>query len=156
MWRGGRPPNFSWLIPREVAGSGLPNEGSMEWLFNKGVRAILTLREHPLPTHWVEKYGFDYLFLYVEDFHAPTQEQLDQAISFMHRCISQGKPVLAHCLGGYGRTGTVLAAYLVSIGYSAKQAIAEVRRKRPGSIEAGEQENAVYVFEKRLRERQLP
>ena len=54
---------------------------------------------------------------------------------------------------GCGRTGTMLACYLVSKeGYSAEEAIAEVRRRRKNSIETKTQEKAVIEFERSLKE----
>lgn len=53
---------------------------------------------------------------------------------------------------GCGRTGTMLACYLVSKeGYSAEEAIAEVRRRRRYSIETRTQEKAVLEFERSLK-----
>ena len=48
---------------------------------------------------------------------------------------------------GYGRTGTILAAYLISEGMTANEAINKVRGKRPGAIETYEQENILFEFE---------
>ncbi|HCA46062.1 MAG TPA: protein-tyrosine-phosphatase, partial [Armatimonadetes bacterium] len=48
-----------------------------------------------------------------------------------------------HCMAGLGRTGTMIACYLVSQGMPAEEAIAEVRRARPGSIQTEQQEQAV-------------
>jgi len=48
---------------------------------------------------------------------------------------------------GYGRTGTILGAFLISKGLTANEAIAEVRQKRYGAIETIEQEDVLYEFE---------
>ena len=57
-----------------------------------------------------------------------------------------------HCAMGRGRTGTMLACYLVSKeGYSAEEAITEVRKRRKNSIETRTQENAVMEFERSLK-----
>lgn len=59
------------------------------------------------------------------------------------------QPVAVHCRAGYGRTGTMLACYLVAVeGYSAVDAIAETRRRRSWSIETEQQEQAVFDFER--------
>ena len=50
---------------------------------------------------------------------------------------------------GLGRTGVVLACYFVEKGLSAQNAIARVRRMRPGSIETDEQADAVVEFARR-------
>jgi len=47
-----------------------------------------------------------------------------------------------------GRTGTVLAAYLVQNGMRADDSIQLVRERRPGSIQTPEQEAALREFEK--------
>lgn len=60
--------------------------------------------------------------------------------------------VAVHCMHGHGRTGTMLACYLVkSRKMSGGDAIAEIRRIRPGSIETHEQEKAVVQFFQRTK-----
>ena len=68
---------------------------------------------------------------------------------FVDEALSLGESVVVHCAAGYGRTGTMLACYLVHKGYGPTEAINEVRRKRPGSIETKEQENAIYEYSAR-------
>jgi atypical dual specificity phosphatase len=59
---------------------------------------------------------------------------------------------MVHCAAGKGRTGAVLAAYLVkSQSLTAKDAIEKVRGTRPGSIQSVVQETAISMYEKYLR-----
>lgn len=60
--------------------------------------------------------------------------------------------VAVHCMLGHGRTGTLLACYLCKERHLAGgDAIREIRRLRPGSIETAEQEQAVIRFCQCLR-----
>ena len=77
-------------------------------------------------------------------------EQIEDFIAFAGRMRNEGKKIVVHCGAGIGRTGTMLACYLVSKGYTAEESIAEVRWKRPGSIETNEQVEIVYRYERNL------
>ena len=74
----------------------------------------------------------------------------------MHRQIGAGLPVVVSCKHGVGRTGTVLACYLVDTGYSAGDAVKRVRRLRPGSLESSQQQDFVYWYEKRRQAEATP
>ena len=82
---------------------------------------------------------------------APTQEQLDRAVSAMMRAMSLNKGVAVHCGAGLGRTGVVLAAYFVAKGATAQNAVARIRRLRPGSVETDEQAEAIEHYARRKR-----
>ena len=85
------------------------------------------------------------------DFQKVVQEQLERCMTAIERANAQNMAVAVHCGAGLGRTGTVLAAYLVSKGASAVDAIARVRRLRPGSVETETQEEAIIEFARRRR-----
>ena len=67
-------------------------------------------------------------------------------VLFISKAIAAGRPVGVSCGAGLGRTGTMLACYLVSNGLDAEKAINEVRAKRPGSIETKAQSDAVHAY----------
>ena len=148
-----KPTNFSWVIDGKLAGCGLPvTEDEFEWLVDQGIRSIVTVREVGLPSDWIDGIDIDYLHLTVEDFGAPTIEELDQAIGFIDKQISSGRPVVVHCAAGKGRTGAVLAAYLVKRQkLTAERAIEKLRSMRPGSVQSVSQETLVSMYEKYLR-----
>ena len=67
------------------------------------------------------------------------------------RALAEGRPVVVHCRAGLGRTGTMLACYLVHRDSDPRVALAEVRTRRPGSVETWAQELAVHEYAAHLK-----
>jgi atypical dual specificity phosphatase len=139
--------NFSWLVPERIAGMGWPCAEDIPWLRAQGVTAIVSLTESPPPSPG----DLAVCHVPVRDFAPPAVADLERAVRFARVAIGAGGRVAVHCAAGIGRTGTVLAAYLVAEGMSAEEAIAAVRRARPGSIETSEQERSVFLFAEHWR-----
>ena len=148
-----KPTNFSWVIDGMLAGCGLPvTDDEFDWVVAQGIKSVVTVREVALPSDWFNGGDIDYLHLAVEDFGAPNLEELVQAVDFIDQQISSGRPVMVHCAAGKGRTGAVLAAYLIKKqDLTADQAIDKVRDMRPGSVQSISQETAVSMYEKYLK-----
>lgn len=145
------PRNFSWLIQDEIAGMARPMSmvADLEFLKDNGIEAIVSLTEVPLHKTLIEEFGFEYKHIPIPDLASPTQEQIEEFVSFVNNLTTSKKKIVVHCDAGIGRTGTMLACYLVNKGCSASLAITEVRKKRPGSIETAEQEDTVVKYEER-------
>ena len=132
--------NFSWIIKDRVAGMARPRPTDLEWLRDQGVAAVVSLTK-VLPAG-IE--AFEHFHLPVPDMTSPTLDELRAAIVFIQARADHG--VVVHCGAGLGRTGTVLAAYLVSTGESAPGALRRVRTMRPGSVETPDQEQAIARY----------
>ena len=71
-------------------------------------------------------------------------------VNLLRNLKEKQEPVLIHCRAGWGKTGTILAIYLMEFyDKTAREAIQEVRNLRPWSIETTEQEMAVLNYNKR-------
>ena len=155
-WAHGRvsdkPTNFGWVVQGKLAGSGLPvTHSEFKWVIGQGIRSIVTVREVPLPKGWFDD-GIGYLHLEVEDFGAPSIDEIQNAVSYIKEQIADSRPVLVHCAAGKGRTGVILASYLVNVeGISSENAIEKLRLMRPGSVQSEVQEMAVAMYEKFLK-----
>ncbi len=141
------------MVEGKLAGCGLPlTHDEFEWLVENGIKSVVTVREVPLPSEWFNGSDIDYLHLEVEDFGAPSIEELDKAVNFIDDEIAKNRPVMVHCAAGKGRTGAVLAAYLVkNQNLTAEKAIAKLRSMRPGSVQSVVQETAISMYEKYLK-----
>jgi atypical dual specificity phosphatase len=148
-----KPQGFSWIDEPHLAAMALPEaKEELEWLRAHGIDVLISLTEDPLRRDWVNDAGILVVHEPVDDMAAPTQEQLDRCISSIDRALKQNMGVAVHCGAGLGRTGVVIAAYLVHQGQTNRDAIAQVRRLRPGSIETEEQAAAVAEFARRKRQ----
>jgi len=146
----GKPDNFSWLIDGKLAGSAIPtSKDEIKWVQEQGVKSIVTIREEPLVDEWIK--DVNYLHVMSNDMGVPEFDDLIHTVDFIHRRLAHNEPVLVHCLAGLGRTGTVLACYLVKYqNMTADEATQKVREERPGSIQSYPQDEIIFRFEKSL------
>lgn len=148
---------FSWVIEDQLAG--MPRPGSsasldddLAFLTVQGIDLLVTLTSDALNPSFLAEYRIEALHLPVPDFHPPT---LGQQLEFVEKVagkLSDGGRVGVHCAAGMGRTGTLLATFLVYLGNTAEDAIARVRELRPGSIETVAQEAAIQVYSEYLQQ----
>ena len=145
---------FSWVIENKLAGMAMPtgSKGDFEELKNRGITGLVTLTMEPVLQRGATEYDIEYLHLPVPDFAPPLQVQIQRFVDFCNEHIEDGGAVAAHCRAGRGRTGTMLACYLVSKGSGPQEAISEIRRLRRGSIETLSQESAVYQYAEEMEE----
>ncbi|RLF66116.1 MAG: hypothetical protein DRN26_04440 [Thermoplasmata archaeon] len=113
-------------------------------------------RRYHYDTSYFEDMGLKVIKLPTQDFRAPKLVPAMWLLGEILRMDEKGMKVYVHCVGGLGRSGSIAAAYLsYKYGLNHEKAIREVRKKRPGSVQAREQEKfveRVYKIIKRCRE----
>jgi atypical dual specificity phosphatase len=142
--------NFAWVIEGKLAGSrGTRTKEDLMVLKSQGVGALVRLVEVDeacVTARDVNNSGLEDYNEPVRDFTAPTQEQIDKIIEYIDSHLERGVQVGVSCNAGIGRTGVILACYLVHRGFTAKDALELVRKKRGRGPEVPEQAEAVKDY----------
>ena len=149
-----------WVIPGEIAGMPIPYisqerrsqrggalndfDDELPVLYAAGIRSVVCLLNIPSDAHVYEAAGFAFLSSHIQNYYPPEMEQAFQICQFIS---DSPKAVAVHCEGGIGRTGTIIACYLIQKGMTADQAIRKVRECEPAAIETKLQEDFLFKFE---------
>uniref|UniRef100_A0A915EDK0 Uncharacterized protein n=1 Tax=Ditylenchus dipsaci TaxID=166011 RepID=A0A915EDK0_9BILA len=153
----------SWVTP-DLLAMARPTESSIKeynlinQLEEKGIKAIFNLQcynEHSFCGPPLLSSGFTYdpeffmknkLYYYnfaIPDFGASAISTLLDIVKVMWFALKHGR-VAVHCHAGLGRTGTLIACFLVwSTGMSSYDAVDLVRQRRPNSIQSAQQIDVV-------------
>lgn len=145
------PFNFGW-IAEGIAVSGRPvTKSQIQWLYENGIRSILSLTEDRIPPTFLEGFDIVYEHLPTPDHDPPTIETMLKSVKFIEEMRRQGRGVLIHCAAGQGRSGSIAAAYMIyTRGLSGEEALRWIRSVRPGSVDPV-QEESLRAFDAYLK-----
>ncbi len=145
--------NFSWIRENVIAGSAGPViDKQFEFLDDKGIEVIINLADiqYELSKELKDKF---YLYnLSITDFSIPTELNVMEFWSICKKHMDLKNPIVVHCHAGCGRTGTMLAIWILLTQQvkTGIEAIHLIRRLRPCSIETEEQEDFVKDIGKNI------
>ncbi len=156
-----------WVIPGVLAGMPMPflhpdrrmNRGGnltkydddLTLLHRAGIRAVVSLLGISVDSFVYESAGFSFLDLPVPDGCAPTIDQASIFVRFVREQRSNNRPVAVHCEAGIGRTGTLIAVYLISEGESAVSAVQRIRAVEKSAVETTQQVGFLELYAAALR-----
>jgi len=157
-------PHSYWVIPGKLLagfypGAKDPKEAAakLTTLIDAGIRHVINLMEpdeRDLAGHRFVPYEdvmesiaskmqisvtFDQLP--IKDLSVPTERHMTRILNQIDLCIKHSKPVYVHCLGGIGRTGTVVGCYLVRHGLATGKNVLDIIRDLRKDTEDSERES---------------
>lgn len=135
-----------WVIPRKFLAGYYPgdldaeeNPANLERLVARGIRLIVNLMadfeaDHtgriypPYDEHLAQvskKCGvlIECVRTPIADLSVPSRDEMRHILDIIDRSISRTVPVYVHCLGGLGRTGTVVGCFLARHGIANGQSV---------------------------------
>ena len=141
-----RASRVSKIVPHLFASA----RPSLQMVIRKKISTVIDLTSDGEPRRTREAYKenqIKYIHSPIRNGSPPTCHQMNQLEREIRNCIGRGD-CLAHCCAGHGRTGTVIAAYLTSVGRvkDGDSAIRYVRSKRRKSVETDSQERFVRQY----------
>ncbi len=127
-------------VDEHVYRGGEPTAVGLTELGAMGVKVDLDLREKSGATETekkeAEKLGIKYVNIPMKPFSAPTDDQVEQALSLLRK--NNSGPVFVHCRRGKDRTGTVVACYRIQHGgWSNREALNEAKKHGMSFTERG-------------------
>lgn len=147
------PKGFRWVVPGVLAGCPQPGvvapiDYDLMLLDRAGITHLITLTETDLDQDALKRHSLNNVHLPIFDRRAPSTSQMHMLLVRMQRLIDGGGVLAIHCKAGLGRTGLVLAAWLVRDGgLGAETAIERLRKINPGFIQSDEQLNFLHQYE---------
>ena len=149
------PRGFLWLKRGILAGTPLPGvfhdiDYDLMALRKVGVTVLVTLTKNALDEAVLNKHEIRSIWEPVNDMGAPTIEQAFRICEQIEAAIQNDEVVAAHCRAGLGRTGTILAAYLIWEGANAIDALDCVRGVEPRWVQSEEQARFLEIFEQEV------
>ena len=106
---------ITWLLPDKLAKSSLPDSTDLILWQAEGITSVVNLLEPSFEeiARDEKNVGFRVLHSPIDDFRAPTLNQLNKIVDWIDNEIVSGGKVLVHCAMGISRSGGIVVAWLL-------------------------------------------
>jgi atypical dual specificity phosphatase len=145
------PNHFCWVLEGQLGGMAYPGMLSdeneeLEAIAQAGIEVLVSTTVDAFPREKLRPFGIEGRHLPIKDMDVPAVRTTASICAGMKRAIDAGRGVAVHCRAGLGRTGLLVASYLVWDGRSAAEAIEAVRRVNARYIQTTSQEKFIRQF----------
>lgn len=135
-------PEVYWVEPGLFLAGPYPGFGDAETarlralgLIAAGIRVFVDLTEPGVVSPyaiWLSGRA-EHIRLSIPDFGAPSFALMTRILDTLDQALQGQRPVYLHCLGGLGRTGTVVGCYWVRRGMAGAEALQHLDKLRRGT-----------------------
>jgi protein tyrosine phosphatase (PTP) superfamily phosphohydrolase (DUF442 family) len=143
--------DISWVTETLAVGSRFQPE-DVARLAHSGFQAVVDVRAEACDDRdLMARHGIALLHLPTPDAHALSGADLRVGVEWIRAQMDEGRKVLVHCTAGVGRAPLLTCAVLTSMGYSARDAMDLVRKRRWRAAPNDRQLAALLEFEASCR-----
>ncbi len=143
---------FHWVLPALLGGMQKPGIGreigiDLNILREQQVKHLISLTQATIDQKMLNKYSINGIHFPIDDMQAPEMFAALTLCRTVQQLIQQRQTVIFHCRAGLGRTGTMLAATIMCMNFSAVEAIERIRFVNPRYIQSSPQIAFLHAFE---------
>eukprot|EP00347_Sterkiella_histriomuscorum_P017625 403348622 len=156
--------DMNWIVPNKILAlssptdnpsQGLPPSEFIEQFKKMKVTAVIRLNEQLYDEGAFEKHGIKVYDMEFMDGSCPDDSTIMTFLSIVDAENKLGGAVAVHCRAGLGRTGTLIAAYIMNkFNFESRSLLGWLRISRPGSVIGQQQQFLVDSFQ-RIRQMQI-
>jgi protein-tyrosine phosphatase len=120
-------PGSYWVEPGRLLAGPYPEDPAE--LVTAGIAATVDLTEsgEGWTDYWSGQPALEHHRIGLQDFAPPSEADMRRVLATVDELLERGVPVYVHCRGGRGRTGCVVACYLIEGGAAPSAALETVR-----------------------------